>query len=298
MVFPCRSRSSESLPSSPVTDTQAAGPAPTSPPHRAVYRQKFQWGLAGGRTLHIPSSLTGLTGRNASKPAHVVQRRHSPPVSAGWSCWRHDRNVHAQLTDWLRWLRRARACARASCSLFMCVCFFFLCVVRIRRAAFSQEPAWAQWAQSAAPGPVINAASGGSEKQPDEKASHHCSIQLKEFPFASAGRKGALCAPVGSGPSVLDPLCGVCPEELQDIKPDISEHRSCSHLPSYFTGHISYRKRTVVDSVTSDLQFMNITATKHNHKPPQWFITTSKRLITWQKSTVCSTGIIHCRNKE
>ena len=58
MVLWYRRGSSESLPSSPVTDTQAAGPASPLPPlpllsPRCVYRQKFQRGPAGGMTLHI-----------------------------------------------------------------------------------------------------------------------------------------------------------------------------------------------------------------------------------------------------
>lgn len=92
-------------------------------------------------------------------------RCHPPLVSVGWSCWKTVQECPP--SSWLTGSTGSDGCeyprvrpsvrARAPC-VYLCV--VFICVVRIGRAAFSQEPAWAQWAQSAAPGPVINAASG------------------------------------------------------------------------------------------------------------------------------------------
>lgn len=55
-------------------------------------------------------------------------------------CLGRDRSVRAQLAGWFCWLGRALAC---------------VLVVRISRAAFSQEPVRAPRARRAAPGPVI-----------------------------------------------------------------------------------------------------------------------------------------------
>lgn len=115
--------------------------------------------------------------------------------------------------DLFRRIRRECACAVRAC---VCVCFLFnyFYVVRIRRASFSQEPARAQRAQSAAPGPVIITASGDSEKQADEKASRRCSIQRVGIPLCLFLKKGSSVRPVGRGPSVSRALCAVHPPEL------------------------------------------------------------------------------------
>ena len=196
-----------------------------------THTQKVSWScVRSSAAPHpLPSSLSAPTERkNASRSAHVA---HKPPPN------KKEKKIRRRcVCVWAEvvLLRRRQECPRAAdwltdwltgfagwIAVYVCACVF-KCVVRIRRAPFSQEPPWAHWAQSAAPGPVINAASGVSEKQADEKASHRCSIQLKEFPFRPPlpWRKGALCAPVGSralllcdGPSVR----GFCPGELRDI---------------------------------------------------------------------------------
>lgn len=54
MVFPCRSGSSESLPSPVATGGHLSVPL-------CVQQQKFHRGLAGGKPLHILSGPAGLT---------------------------------------------------------------------------------------------------------------------------------------------------------------------------------------------------------------------------------------------
>lgn len=152
MVPPCCSASKESLPSSAVTD---ASPPPL---FRSVSNDKSfteVWREESRSTSsRIPLVRLWKWLQTSSRPPRCA----SLLVSAGWSCWRQTgMSPSCWLTDWLTGSSSGRARAR-TCRA--CLCVVFICVVRSRRAAFSQEPAWAQWAQSAAPGPVINAASG------------------------------------------------------------------------------------------------------------------------------------------
>ena len=164
----------------------------------------------------------------------LLRRRQECPRAADW------------LTDWLVSLAGSQfMCVCACVCVCVCVCVFLMCRENQTRAFFSRASMSAlSW--SAAPGPVINAASGVSEKQADEKASHRCSIQLKEFPFRPPPpwRKGALCAPVGSRALLLSDgpsMRGFCPGELRDMDPQrpVSDPILSPHLPSlaYITGH-------------------------------------------------------------
>lgn len=130
MVFPCRGGTIESRASSPLTDAQAPSPPPTSRPPRAVYWQKFQ------ETLLILCLLVWLG--CVLKQALVAQHHMPLKLLETVGC----------LFDWF--LRVWSMPAWAS----VCACvWFFICVVRIRRAAFSQESCMNTVSSKCGPGP-------------------------------------------------------------------------------------------------------------------------------------------------
>lgn len=126
IVVPRRRGSSESLPSSRSRSHLCALCFPTKVSVRSVRRDAASHSLGS-----CWSDWAGVGG--------VPLNQLTPPESVGWSCWIQERN--AQLTDWFRWLRRARAsvrvraCVSVFCFLFVC---FFMCRENQTRDFFSR----------------------------------------------------------------------------------------------------------------------------------------------------------------